>query len=293
MMKTVLVTGSDGMLGKDIVSHLCKKNYRVIPSTIQSMNIVDDNQVAKTLSSHHPDVVIHAAAYTAVDKAETEKGKCMAVNFKGTENIARHCEKVGSDLIYISTDYVFDGFKEMPYVESDIPHPINVYGQSKFLGEEAVKKYAGRYMICRTSWLQGLHGIFGMSFIEKIFRLARSEKELKVIHDQRARPTFCFDFAVILELLMAKEESGIFHITNSGDCSWFELAKTALEFDQQKDVKLIPVSSEEFKFPAKRPRNSLLDAPRLKNLGIPHPRHWKEALKEFIATRKNMPREKH
>lgn len=287
-MKSVLVTGADGMLGVDLVSRLEKGPYHLMASTIDTMDILDPDQVKDSLYSLRPDVVIHTAAYTAVDRAEREQDLCMAVNHQGTRNIALVCREIDAELVYISTDYVFDGAKTSPYEETDIPHPVNVYGKSKYLGEQAVCELVTKHKICRTSWLLGLLGIAGANFLEKIFQASLSNKTLKVISDQKGSPTFTFDLALMLERFLTLPEYGIFHVTNSGVCSWYELAKTALEMNSQSDVTVFPVSSAEFPCDAKRPRNSVLGSSRLMTLGIPLLRNWRDALKEYLSRRKQL-----
>jgi len=287
-MKSILVTGADGMLGYDLVRRLRKSSYQVFPSTIRSMDITKPDQVKKTLLSLRPDVVIHTAAYTAVDKAETEPDLCMAVNFEGTGNVSRICREIEAELIYISTDYVFDGTRETPYVETDVPHPLNVYGKSKYLGEQAVMSLVKRYKICRSSWLIGLHGVWGTNFLEKIFQAAQKEKILRVVEDQIGRPTFTFDLALMLERFLSLPEYGLFHVANSGACSWYELAKTALEMIGEKNVEVIPVPSSQYQCAARRPLNSVLDCSLLTRLGIPPLRPWQDALKDYLSRRKRM-----
>lgn len=290
-MKTILVTGADGMLGVDLISCLEKRDFRLVPSTIDTMDIVNPDQVNHTLYSVKPDVVIHTAAYTAVDRAESEKDLCMAVNRQGTWNIAHACRDIDAELVYISTDYVFDGTKTSPYEETDIPNPLNVYGQSKYLGEQAVCELVARHKIYRTSWLLGLSGISGANFLEKIFQAALAHNTLKVVSDQKGCPTFTFDLALMIDRLLNLPEYGVFHVTNTGVCSWYELAKTALEMNGQSDVRVFPVSSAEFPRTARRPLNSVLASPRLVTLGIPKLRSWIEALHEYLS-RRNVIKEK-
>ena len=285
-MKTIFITGADGMLGVDLVRRLRSHHHRVIASTIRSMDITDLAAVKRTLFSIHPDVVIHTAAYTAVDRAESEREKCIILNAEGTKNIAFFCREIGAELIYISTDYVFDGTKKSPYIETDKPCPINVYGESKRRGEIAVQTLCERHKICRTSWLIGLYGISGANFLETIFCAADAKQKLRIVSDQLGRPTFTFDLAAMLETMLLLSEYGIFHITNSGECSWYEFAKTALEMSGRADVRVQAIPSSEYKQAAPRPINSRLDAPRLKHLGIPPLRHWCDALKEYIRRRK-------
>ena len=287
-MKTILVTGADGMLGVDLVRRLRKTSCQVLASTIRSMDITKPDQVKKTLLSLRPDMVIHTAAYTAVDKAETERDLCMAVNYEGTGNISQACREIGAELIYISTDYVFDGSGDSPYRETDTPNPLNVYGQSKYLGEQAVIALVEKYKICRSSWLIGLYGILGTNFLEKIFQAAQTGKTLRVVADQIGRPTFTFDLALMLERFLSLPEYGIFHVANSGSCSWYELAETALEMTGERDVEILPIPSAEYQCAARRPLNSVLDCSRLARLAIPPLRPWQDALKEYLSRRKRM-----
>jgi dTDP-4-dehydrorhamnose reductase len=285
-MKKILVTGADGMLGTDLVRHLRRGPHIVLATTIRSLDITDRDQVRRVLLSRRPGIVIHTAAYTAVDRAETERNLCMAVNHEGTKNIALSCREIGAELIYISTDYVFDGKKRTPYVETDTPSPINVYGESKWLGEEAVRTLVERHKICRSSWLIGLHGVGGMNFVEKILHAASAGNVLRVVDDQIGRPTFTFDFALLLEWVMGLHERGIFHLTNTGECSWYNLAQCVLEMSGRSDVEIVPVSSTEYQAAARRPANSLLNSPRLESLGISPLRHWREALRDYFIRRK-------
>jgi dTDP-4-dehydrorhamnose reductase len=285
-MKKILVTGADGMLGVDLVDRLNLGPWMVEVSTISQMDITKPDSVRKNILKIHPDIIIHTAAYTAVDRAETERDLCMAVNFHGTENIASLCRKIDAELIYFSTDYVFDGKKESPYIETDITAPLNVYGESKLLGEKAIRKLVKKHKIFRISWLLGLHGITGTNFIEAILRAAQKKKTLRVISDQKGRATFTFDLAEIVEKFLFIPEWGTFHITNSGDCTWFDLAKAVLMQNDQADVEIIPIPTSEYKCDAQRPLNSRMDSIRLPELEIPI-RGWQEALAEYMRRRKN------
>lgn len=278
----VMVTGADGMLGVDMVRHLRKGPYKVMESTINDLDITRREEVRESLLTMKPDFVIHTAAYTDVDRAETEVEAALEVNFKGTLHLASACAEIKAGIIYISTDYVFNGEKRTPYVETDDVDPVNFYGYTKMLGERAVTETVNDSKICRTSWLIGPYGIGGPNFVDKILSLADEGKKLKVVDDQKGRPSFTFDLALLVEQIMNSEACGIFHCTNSGECSWFELAKAALELSGRGDTKIIPVSSKEFPRPARRPRNSRLDSSRLEQEKIEPLRHWREALKDYI-----------
>jgi len=281
-----MVTGADGMLGEDLVRRLRKGPHRVIATTINSMDVTDLASVKHHILKSRPDVIVHTAAYTAVDKAESERELCMAVNGEGTKNVAFFCRELGAEMIYISTDYVFDGSKKEPYVETDSPHPINVYGRSKLIGERMVETLVPKHKICRTSWLLGLHGITGANFLEAIFRVVKKRKTLRVVSDQVGRPTFTFDLAALIERLVSIPEWGIFHTTNAGRATWHDLALEALRMRGFGKVRLIPISSSEYHCDARRPLNSLLDSPRLERLGIAPLPHWRDGLREYLSRRK-------
>jgi len=284
--KKVLVTGAKGMLGTDLVARLKKsRKYDVVGVDIEEMDITRLAEVKSVLLSHRPQFVIHCAAYTNVDRAECEREKAMAVNSEGTKNIAFFCRELGAEMIFISTDYVFDGEKDSPYVESDRPNPINVYGESKLAGEEHVAVLVENHKICRTSWLCGIHG---PSFIDSILRAVAESRPLSVVNDQVGRPTFTFDLAEALVQLLEVHEYGIFHITNSGFCSWYEFAQQIVKLSGAKNVEVKPITSDQFRSLARRPRFSVLENRRLAELGFrPLPR-WEVSLKEYFTLRKEL-----
>lgn len=286
-MQRVFITGSDGMLGSDIVRELRKKKeYQLVCSTIGDMDITDLRSVMNSMMRARPDVLIHTAGYTGVDRAERDRELCFAVNAEATKNLAFFCREMNVHMIYISTDYVFDGKKKKPYVETDPPHPINAYGASKLKGEEYVQTLLTNYKIIRTSWLNGLHGIHGKNFIETMLSTASRQSRLSVVNDQIGKPTFTFHLAQHIELMLSVNASGIFHITNDGTCSWYDFAKRAIELSQLSNVTIKPITSEEFRSLAKRPANSALENARLKELKISLLPHWEEGLKEYLRRRK-------
>ena len=290
-MKKILVTGADGMLGVDLIRALEKKSFQVIPTTINDMDLTDLAAVKEKMLSVKPDVVIHAAAYTNVDKAESDRESCMEVNHHGTKNLAFFCRELDSEMIYISTDYVFDGKKKSPYTETDQANPINVYGLSKWLGEESVRTLVKRHKICRTSWLIGLFGIRGGNFVEAILKAASRRDKLTVVADQYGHPTFTFDLADLIVRLMETEHYGVFHTTNTGECTWFQMAKAALEEYGDRSTTVEPVDTEEYPTAAKRPQNSVLDSVMLEKYGIEPAPHWKEGLREYMKRRKKLNKE--
>lgn len=273
-MEKILVTGSNGMLGQDLVPILEDEGYDVIETTRNTLDITDFKKVEETLKNYKPDYVIHCAAYTNVDGAEAEQELAAKINASGTENLAKICAKYDITLVYISTDYVFDGKKQEPYLPYDKTNPLNTYGKTKLEGEKAVQKYCKKYYITRTSWLYGHHG---KNFVETMISLA-DKPELKVVDDQIGCPTWTVEFSNgIAKLLEEKPEYGIYHICGSGETSWYGFAKEIFKLIG-KNVNIKPCKTEEFPRPATRPMHSTLE-----NNGIC--RNWKAALKDYINLR--------
>ena len=271
---TVLVTGANGMLGQDLCPMLEDSGYEVIETDIDNLDITNEIQVRNVISDVNPDYVIHCAAYTNVDKAEEEKDKAELINGKGTENIVKACNANNSCLVYISTDYVFDGTKNSPYEPDDKTNPLGVYGITKFHGEQAVQKYCPKHYITRTSWLYGHHG---KNFVETMISLA-GKPELKVVNDQIGCPTWTVDLSdAIISLIDEEAPYGIYHTCGGGNTSWYGFAKEIFE-KMNLDVNLLPCTTEEYPRPAKRPKYSIMN-----NHGLL--RDWKLALKEYIELR--------
>jgi len=276
----VLVTGGKGMLGRTIASELT--DLEIVPTDLPEADITDAQSFNAVVARIKPDAVIHCAAMTAVDKCETEKELAYRLNAFGTANVAAACHRNGARLIAISTDYVFAGDSDRPYNEFDIPSGGNtVYGQSKFAGEEAVRRHCPDHVICRISWL---YGKGGPSFVHTMLKLADGTRpELKVVDDQRGNPTSTLAVARQLRnILSSRELVGTFHMTCEGEASWAEFAQ---EIFRQKGIsqKIVPCRTEEFPRPAPRPKNSRLDKMMLRLAGLPPMPHWKDALAEFLA----------
>lgn len=267
----VLVTGANGMLGQDLCPILEDVGCFVIETDIDTLDITDFDSAQSFINQVHPDIVIHCAAYTDVDGAEENFEQAELINAKGTENISKICAELDVPIIYISTDYVFDGRKNTPYTADDLPNPINKYGLSKLHGEEAVKKYCEKYYIVRTSWL---YGHYGKNFVETM--LAKADEELKVVEDQIGCPTWTVELANGILKLFAKPY-GIYHICGNGDTSWYGFAKEIFK-QAGKDVKLSPCKSDEFERPAKRPAYSVLG-------GEKFCRNWQSALHDYLELR--------
>ncbi len=279
MKNRVVVTGAGGMLGRDVVKVLEEQGLDVTALSRKELDITEKGQCASLLKDIRPEIVINCAAFTKVDLCEEESTLAFDVNAKGPKNLANVCREIGTKLVHISTDYVFDGTSSRPYKEDDQPNPLNIYGKSKLQGEEAVRKSDADHLIVRTSWLFGKNG---PNFIRTMLKLSREKELVQVVNDQRGRPTYTMDLARGIALLIEKGAFGTVNFANSGSCSWYELCCFVLEQAGIKNVKVVPVSSEVFKRPAKRPRYSVLDLSRFKAITGSSPRSWKEAVKGYL-----------
>lgn len=277
-MKKVFITGAKGMLGSDLVKIFSESGYRVVASDIDDLDLTQTDNVLKRIGKESPDLIIHAAAYTNVDKAETEKKVCFNINENGTINVAQASKENKSELILISTDYVFDGSKGKPYNEDDQPNPQGMYGKSKLAAEKAVMLISPKYKICRTSWLFGENG---KNFVETIYKLVSEKDELKVVNDQFGSPTYTKDLAKQLILIAQKGESGIYHATNSGYCSWFDFAQEIVRIIGLK-INLLPQTTAQSGRLAPRPKFSVLENKHLKEMGIHIMPDWKDALSRYM-----------
>lgn len=272
-MAKILVTGADGMLGQDLCPILEKYNYNVIKTDIKTLDITDFDTAQTVINAHSPDMIIHCAAYTNVDKAEEDFETAKQINSTGTENLAQICNTKDLPILYISTDYVFDGTKQTPYTPDDEPNPINNYGLTKYYGEQAIQKFCKKYYIIRTSWLYGIHG---KNFVETMLSLA-AKPELKVVNDQIGCPTWTVDLSNGIIKLLKNEIYGIFHICSSGETTWYGFAKEI--FNQCKlEVNLKPCTTEEFPRPAKRPKYSVMDNANICG-------DWKNGLQNYLKLR--------
>ena len=273
----ILITGSNGMLGYDLKSVLADK-HDLILTTSKSLDITNKDEVLELITSEKPDIVINAAAYTDVDGCEENIEKAFSVNGDGPKNLALACSKTGSSLVHISTDYVFNGKNNTPWVESDETGPISIYGKSKLEGEEAIVEILDKYFIIRTAWL---YGINGKNFPKTMLELAENHSEITVVYDEVGTPTFTKDLAEGIAELIESEYYGIYHLTNSGSCSWCEFSRYIFNV-AEKDVKVIPVTADEFKRPAPRPHYSVLENKKWKDNGFKPLRNYKQAIEEYI-----------
>ncbi|MDA8226874.1 MAG: dTDP-4-dehydrorhamnose reductase [Desulfitobacterium hafniense] len=276
----VLITGAGGQLGTDLILLLRQEpeRYQVFPLVRHELDITNREEVEKALQTIRPDIVIHTAAYTNVDRAETEPDKAYAVNATAIRHLAKAVEQLQAKLVYLSTDYIFDGKKGSPYQESDIANPLNIYGKSKLEGEKFVQSISTRYFIVRTSWLYGRHG---SNFVKTMLTLAQEHSKLAVVTDQVGSPTYTVDLARFIQVLMETDHYGIFHAANSGQCSWYEFS-TAIFEESGLLVSVQPCTTAEFPRPAARPAYSVLEHRAIRLHALPDLRPWREALKDYL-----------
>ena len=280
----VLVTGASGQLGYDVVRELTKRGHEAVGVSSKEMDITDPAQVEKVITEAKADVVMHGAAYTAVDAAEDNEAQCRLVNANGTENIAVVCKKLDIPMVYISTDYVFDGQGTRPWEPEDERHPLNVYGQTKYEGELSVQKNLEKYFIVRIAWVFGING---NNFIKTMLKLSKTHDTLTVINDQIGSPTYTYDLARLLVDMMETDQYGIYHATNEGLCSWYEFA---VEIFRQAGIPMnvIPVTSAEYKAAkAKRPFNSRMNKDKLEAKGFERLPQWQDALARYLEELKS------
>ena len=272
------VTGSKGQLGTDVVSALEKLNIEVAGADLPEVDITDSASVRAFFEKENPDFVIHLAAYTAVDRAESEKELCRKVNSEGTENIAIICGEKDIPLLYTSTDYVF-GSDDDSFRETDSPAaPCNYYGLTKFEGENAIRKYCRKFFIVRISWVFGLNG---KNFVYTVLRLAETRDSIDVVSDQIGSPTFTQDLAGLICEMIRTEKYGTYHATNEGICSWAEFAEEIIRLSGRNTV-IKPIPTSEYKTDAARPLNSRLSKKSLDENGFRRLPHWKDALERFM-----------
>lgn len=274
----VLITGAGGQLGYDLIRTLHAK-YELISVTKQHLNVSDQAAVDHIVNEERPHIIIHAGAYTKVDQAEQDSHQAYAVNAQGTKYIAQAAKRVKAKLVYVSTDYVFDGRKHGPYVEQDETHPLNIYGKSKLLGEKYVRSLCKQYFIVRTSWV---YGKAGHNFVTKMIDLINKQTEISLVHDQIGSPTYAVDLARMIEQLMVTEKYGLYHVSNQGGCSRYEFGREILRLLHMSNVIVRSASSNNFSLPAHRPAYSVLDDHAIRLGGFIRMRDWKSALQDFL-----------
>ena len=269
----VLVTGANGQLGYDVIKQLNSVGIDYLGTDRESLDITNKEQVTRVISDYNPDAVIHCAAYTAVDKAEDEKDLCYSVNVLGAKYVAEACKQIDAKMVYISTDYVFDGEGDEPFGVTDKPNPINYYGQTKYEGEVEVQKILDKCFVVRISWVFGCNG---NNFVKTMLRLGKERDEISVVADQIGSPTYTYDLAKLLIEIIRTDKFGVYHATNEGYCSWYEFA---CEIFKQAGVtvKVNPIKTEDYPTKARRPKNSRLYKSPLIEL-----ENWEDALNHYI-----------
>ncbi len=279
--RLALVTGAAGMLGSEVVRALAS-DWRVVEADVGDFDVGDRDATLAAVRSAAPDLIVNCAAYTNVDGAEAHRDDAFAVNAAGAGSLASAAKATGARLLHMSTDYVFDGLKEEPYLEDDETRPLGAYGESKLEGEREVVASGAQVLIVRTAWL---YGHAGANFVETVLRLADSGETLRIVDDQRGSPTNARDLALVLAELASSSTTGIVHATNSGTATWYDLASETLNLSGMSGVRVVPVATEEFPRPAPRPRSSVLSLDRLASVLGWVPRPWQEALAEYISER--------
>jgi dTDP-4-dehydrorhamnose reductase len=287
----ILVTGGHGMLAQDLIPRLSRANFEVVALDHDKLNIIHLSEVRSLLPDLKTDLVINCAAYTAVDKAESEPEACLAVNRDGVANLGLICANLKIPLVHISTDYVFDGQSQQPYQEDDSTNPVGIYGRSKWAGEEAVRRQGVEFLIIRTSWLYGVHG---HNFVKTILRLAGEREELRVVADQHGCPTWTGDLAEALtkiaeQIFQNRSQTpwGTYHFAGSGYTTWYDFAQAILAETRHRQpwraARIIPIDTVDYPTPARRPAWSVLGCTKIgRSFGI-IPRPWREGLVEMLA----------
>ena len=270
----ILVTGVRGQLGHDVVEELTRRGIEAVGVDIEEMDVTDKDSVDSVVRGAAPDAVIHCAAYTAVDAAEENEELCRRVNADGPRNIAGVCRELDIKMLQVSTDYVFDGRGDNFWRPEDECHPQSVYGQTKYEGELAVQNTLEKYFIVRIAWSFGVNG---KNFVKTMLNLAKTHDTIRVVDDQVGSPTYTFDLARLLVDMVLTDRYGIYHATNEGICSWYDFACAIFE-EAGVDVKVIPVSTEEYAAKAPRPANSRLDKEKLTENGFEKLPPWRDAL---------------
>ncbi len=275
----ILLTGAGGMLGRVLAPCLESRGHLVKGLPREELDVTNYEQVAELVSYAKPDLVMHSAAYTRVDQAESEPDLAYLINGYGTENIAVACSALDTPMLYVSTDYVFDGENQRPYTTWDQTRPISVYGKSKLAGEKAVQRHLTRFYIVRTSWL---YGPYGRNFVDTIRNMAEERNVLRVVSDQYGTPTCTLSLAELLADLILTDRWGVYHATDGGVTNWYEFARAIVK---DKDVEVQPIETKDMPRPATRPKYSVLDKTTLIHTIGREPLPWEESLESYLAIR--------
>ena len=280
-MNNILVTGSTGQLGSDVVKELLKRGYSTLSPNRSELNLCSEDNIRNYILNSNCEAIVHCAAYTQVDKAEDEKDLCIKINATATKHIAKCAKILDIPMIYISTDYVFDGTKDGKYTENDETNPINIYGESKLAGEKYVQEILDKYYIVRTSWVFNING---KNFIETMLRLSKANNQLSIVNDQIGSPTYTKDLSRLLVDMLETSKYGLYHATNEGYCSWYEFENTIFKL-ANINIDIKAINSNEYASRAKRPMNSKLSKDKLIEYGFKPLPHWEDALKDYLIRR--------
>ena len=283
-MNNILVTGSTGQLGSDVVKELLKRGYSTLSPNRSELNLCSEDNIRNYILNSNCEAIVHCAAYTQVDKAEDEKDLCIKINATATKHIVKCAKILDIPMIYISTDYVFDGTKDGKYTENDETNPINIYGESKLAGEKYVQEILDKYYIVRTSWVFNING---KNFIETMLRLSKTNNQLSIVNDQIGSPTYTKDLSRLLVDMLETSKYGLYHATNEGYCSWYEFADTIFKL-ANINIDIKAINSNEYASRAKRPLNSKLSKDKLIEYGFKPLPHWEDALKDYLIRRRDL-----
>lgn len=277
----ILITGGKGQLAAEL-ENVLQSDHEVVGFSHAQLDVADYAKVQEIVCGNSPDLVIHCAAYTDVDGCELNPEKAYSVNAFGTQNVALASERCGATIVFVSTDYVFDGAKGEPYIEFDRANPINIYGKSNYAGEQFVASFNKKHYIVRTAWL---FGRFSKSnFVKTVLDLTGDKKEIRVVCDQVGSPTNTYDLSLAIKELIKSERYGLYHVTNEGEVSWYQFTQLILDCANISNVNVIPITSDELDRPANRPSYSVLRNFCLEKSGIYTMRSFEDALKGYLSS---------
>jgi dTDP-4-dehydrorhamnose reductase len=282
-MRRLLVIGAKGMLGRDLMEtlHTTFRTDEILGWDIDDIDIREESSTVNKIEGARPEIVINVAAYTDVDGCELDEKKAFAINAEGMRHVASGALRCGAKVVYLSTDYIFDGEKREPYAENDPPNPLNLYGRSKLKGEQYLQELVKDRLIVRTQWL---YGKYGNNFVRSILRQAKEKEVLSIVNDQIGSPTYTVDLSKVISALIQCDARGIFHVANSDLCTWYTFGQAILKLSGMEGVKVIAISSQELGRPAVRPSYSVFNTQKLKDQTGMILRPWSEALKEYLRS---------
>jgi dTDP-4-dehydrorhamnose reductase len=284
MRRRMLITGANGLLGKDLCDRL-SGGYEILPTDLEECDVTRESRCMQVIGGYRPDVVVHCAAYTAVDRAEREEEAAFALNEGGTRNVALACREYRSLLVTFGTDYVFDGTSERPYLEEDATEPLSAYGRSKLAAEEAIRQVAPDYLLIRTQWL---FGPYGRNFASSILERAERGEELRVVSDQKGCPTYTRDLADAVDTLLTTGARGIFHFSNEGETTFFDYAAFLLSHAGTGKIRMSPLPTADLPrelYPAPRPLYAVLSKDKYRKITGITPRRWEDAVLDYLKAR--------